>query len=236
MTQTKGFLSLFSLSDQCAGRGEHCILQGKFSCILLNLPDLPPLLSSSAILVLSAKNGRGQTKKRLLDQQITQRNEPVLDHLETVPSLQKSLQSPHEDAALSSVQSLKALLMWTRLRAVGRKSHLLITSAQRSVSLVIALEGCEASSLKAFVECFITCWQTWAPNSFWYWTKWKQCDIQIPVSSESKECVLSYRMVLIKLWLSQNCSNYTINAYRINTWKLRQGNICFVGFIFSTSL
>lgn len=66
----------------------------------------------------------------------------------------------------SRLLSLKALLMWIRLRAVGRKGHLLVTCAQRSVSLVTALERCEAPSLMAFVESvFITCWQTWAPKT-----------------------------------------------------------------------
>lgn len=95
MTQTKGFFPLFSQSDRCAGRGKCCVSQGKFSRILLNLSDLPPLLSSSAVLVLQTKNGLGQTEKRWCRAD-TQNNEPVFGHLLTVPSLQKSFQSPYE--------------------------------------------------------------------------------------------------------------------------------------------
>lgn len=113
---------------------------------------------------------------------------------------------------------------------VGRRCLLLITSTQRSpVSLGTALKSWEASPPMAFVDSSLyyplTDTSTKLPliiehresseifRFLWLW--------------ENKECVLSCRTALSKLWPSQNCSNYTIVIYTVNTWKPRQANICY---------
>lgn len=134
----------------------------------------------------------------------TQSNEAVSDHLLTVPSLQKSLQSRHK-AGLGCSSGISAVTESfadvKRLRAVGRKGHLLITSAQRCVSLVTALEGCEASSLTAFVESSLYYLLTDMSAKLPFNTEQSESSkiFRFPWSWENKECVLSYRMVLIKL-------------------------------------
>lgn len=73
----------------------------------------------------------------------TRSNEAALEHLLTAPSLQKALQRQHQ-AGLGGSPVISAVTesLADVNQAVGRKGHLLITSAQGSVTLVTALEGC----------------------------------------------------------------------------------------------
>lgn len=154
MTQTKGFFPLFSLSDQCAGRGKRCISQGKFSCISLNFSDLPPLLSSSAILVLPAKIGLGQTERRLCSWSSRYTEQ------------RGSLGAP-PDSAFTAESTSEPAPGWPRMQPCHQCSHWkpcwcesgwgkegssLDNQCTRICHPGHSSGGCEASSLMAFVE------------------------------------------------------------------------------------
>lgn len=137
-------------------------------------------------------------------------------------------------------RSLKALLMCIRLIAGGKgASSFNNQSAEKICQPGHRSEGLWGIiSYVAFVVFTLYYLLTntstklpfiieWSGSSeiFRFWWSW-----------ENKECVLSCSIALSKLWPSQNCSNYSVILYTVNTWKPRQANICFGFYLLHSPL